>query len=75
MSAKNQLIMDADIKRAGEEEVKNLVDVFHGWSKLQTQLKDRMSCYIIYRLIMPSEKVSLIYTTSVTLLYCHQYQR
>ena len=25
--------MDADIKRPGEEEAKNLVDIFHGWPK------------------------------------------
>ena len=31
MSAKNLLLMDIDIKRPGEEEVTNLVDVFHGW--------------------------------------------
>ena len=32
-TVKNKLLVDADIKRLGEEEVKNLVDVFHGWSK------------------------------------------
>ena len=30
MPAKNLLLMDTDIKRPAEEEVTNLVDVFHG---------------------------------------------
>ena len=33
MPPKNLLLMDTDIKRPGEEEVTNLEDVFHGWSK------------------------------------------
>ena len=33
MPAKNLLLMDTDIERPGEEEITNLVDVFHGWSK------------------------------------------
>ena len=36
-SAKNswfgRFLIDTDIKRPGEEEVTNLVDVFHRWSK------------------------------------------
>ena len=35
---------------------------------VQAHLKDGMSCYIIYRLIMPSEKVNLLTTTSMTTL-------
>ena len=42
MPAKNLLLMGIDIKRPEEEEVTNLVDVFHGWSK--QHLKDGMSC-------------------------------
>ena len=33
MPAKKILLMDTDIKRPGEEEVTNLVHVFHEWSK------------------------------------------
>ena len=62
MPAKNLLLMDTDIKRPGEEEVTNLVDVFHGWNELLDYLQT----------ILPSEKVNLLTTTSMTLLYYHR---
>ena len=69
--------MDTDIKRPGRKRLQILWTSFmdgpntlKGWNQLL--LLDYLP---IYRLTMPSEKVNLLTTTSMTLLYYHRYQR